>query len=67
MVEQSTARDYASHQLAQLGPSAGQALPAIVSMLQDERPLVPYLAALTARRDGTGREGGIVRSKTTAS
>ena len=47
MVEQSTARDYALHQLAQLGHSAGQALPAIVSMLQDERPLVRYLAAET--------------------
>ena len=45
MVEQSTARDYALHQLAELGHSAGQALPAIVSILQDERPLVRYLAA----------------------
>lgn len=47
MVEQSTARDYALHQLAQLGPLAVQALPAVVPMLQDERPLVRYLAAET--------------------
>lgn len=47
MVEQSTARDYALHQLAQLGPLAGQALPAVIPMLQDERPLVRYLAAET--------------------
>ena len=45
MVEQSTARDYALHQLAQLGPSAGQALGAVVPMLLDERPLIRYLAA----------------------
>lgn len=45
MIKQSTARDYALHQLAQLGPSAGKALPAVVPMLQDERPLVRYLAA----------------------
>jgi HEAT repeat protein len=47
MVEQWTARDYALHQLAQLGPLAGQALPAVVPMLQDEHPLVRYLAAET--------------------
>ncbi len=45
MIKQSTARDYALHQLAQLGSSASEALPAIVPMLQDEQPLVRYLAA----------------------
>jgi len=44
MVEQSTARDYALHQLAQLGPSAIDVLPTIVPRLLDERPLVRYLA-----------------------
>lgn len=47
MIEQSTARDYALHQLAQLGTSAGPALPAVVPMLRDEQPLVRYLAAET--------------------
>jgi HEAT repeat protein len=44
MVEQATARDYALHQLAQLGPLAFQAVPAVIPMLQDSRPLVRYLA-----------------------
>lgn len=52
MVEQATARDYALHQLAQLGPLAGQALPAVVPMLQDEHPLVRYLAAETLEAMG---------------
>jgi HEAT repeat protein len=45
MVEQATARDYALHQLAQLGPLALQAMPAVIPMLQDSRPLIRYLAA----------------------
>ena len=57
MVEQSTARDYALHQLAQLGPSAGKALGAVVPMLQDERPLVRYPGCRGARRDGSGCAG----------
>ncbi len=47
MVEQSTARDYALHQLAQSGPSTGEALSTILPLLQDERPLVRYLVAET--------------------
>ncbi len=54
MVEQSTARDYALHQLAQLGPSAGHTLGAVVPMLQDERPLIRYLAAETLGAMGPG-------------
>jgi HEAT repeat protein len=54
MVEQPTARDYALHQLAQLGPAAGQALGAVVPMLQDERPLVRYLAAEALGAMGPG-------------
>lgn len=59
MVEQSTARDYALHQLAQLGPSAGHALSAIVPMLQDERPLVRYLAAEALGAMGPGAKAAL--------
>ena len=45
MVQHSAARDYALHQLAQLGPVAGDALLPILPLLQDDRPLVRYLAA----------------------
>ena len=59
MVEQSTARDYALHQLAQLGPAAGQALGAVVPMLQDERPLVRYLAAEALGAMGPGAKAAL--------
>jgi HEAT repeat protein len=45
MVQHSAARDYALHQLAQLGPPAGDALLPVLPLLQDDRPLVRYLAA----------------------
>lgn len=45
MVQHSAARDYALHQLAQLGPAAGDALLPVLPLLQDDRPLVRYLAA----------------------
>lgn len=45
MVEHAAARDYALHQLAQLGPGAGEALAPILPLLQDEQPLIRYLAA----------------------
>ncbi|MCS6291039.1 MAG: HEAT repeat domain-containing protein [Nitrospira sp.] len=45
MVQHSAARDYALHQLAQLGPAAGDALLPVLPLLQDHRPLVRYLAA----------------------
>ena len=44
MVEQASARDYALHQLAQLGPGALQAIPTVIPMLQDSQPLIRYLA-----------------------
>lgn len=45
MVQHSPAREYALHQLAQLGPAAGEALLPILPLLGDEQPLVRYLAA----------------------
>lgn len=45
MVQHSSARDYALHQLAQLGPAAGDALLPVLPLLQDDRPLIRYLAA----------------------
>ena len=45
MVQHSAGRDYALHQLAQLGPAAGEALVPILSLLRAEQPLVRYLAA----------------------
>ena len=45
MVQHSAARDYALHQLAQLGPAAGDALLPVLPLLQDNRPLIRYLAA----------------------
>lgn len=45
MVQHSAARDYALHQLAQLGPAAGDALLPVLPLLQDDRPLVRYLTA----------------------
>ncbi len=45
MVQHSAARDYALHQLAQLGPAAGDALLPVLPLLQDDRPLIRYLAA----------------------
>ena len=44
MVQHSGARDYALHQLAQLGPAAGDALLPVLPLLQDDRPFVRYLA-----------------------
>lgn len=45
MVQHSGARDYALHQLAQLGPAADDALLPVLPLLQDDRPFVRYLAA----------------------
>ncbi len=45
MVQHSGARDYALHQLAQLGPAAGDVLLPVLPLLQDDRPFVRYLAA----------------------
>ena len=45
MLGHSSARDYALHQLAQLGPAAHDALPPVLALLEDEHPLIRYLAA----------------------
>lgn len=47
MLGHSSARDYALHQLAQLGPAASDALPPVLALLKDEHPLMRYLAAET--------------------
>ena len=45
MLGHSSARDYALHQLAQLGPAASDALPPVLALLEDDHPLIRYLAA----------------------
>ncbi len=55
MLGHSTARDYALHQLAQLGPAAGDALASILPLLEDEQPLIRYLAVETIA--GMGKAG----------
>jgi HEAT repeat protein len=45
MIKHATARDYALHQLAQLGPAASDALLPVLPLLQAEQPLIRYLAA----------------------
>jgi HEAT repeat protein len=47
MLGHSSARDYALHQLAQLGPAASDALTPILPLLEDEQPLIRYLAVET--------------------
>ena len=47
MLGHSSARDYALHQLAQLGPAARDALAPILASLGDEQPLIRYLAVET--------------------
>jgi HEAT repeat protein len=47
MLGHASARDYALHQLAQLGPAASDALPPILALLNDEQPLIRYLAVET--------------------
>ncbi len=47
MLGHATARDYALHQLAQLGPAAGDALEPVLALLEDEQPLIRYLAVET--------------------
>lgn len=47
MLGHSTARDYALHQLAQLGLEAGDALAPILPLLEDEQPLIRYLTVET--------------------
>lgn len=44
MAGQSASRDYALYQLAQSGAAARAALPAVTTLLQDDQPLVRYLA-----------------------
>ena len=45
MLQHSAGRHYALHQLAQLGPAAGEALVPILPLLSAEQPLVRYLVA----------------------
>jgi HEAT repeat protein len=54
LVREPMRRDYALFQLARLGPTAGAAVPAILGILHDERPLHRYLAAEALAAIGLG-------------
>ncbi|MBS0170333.1 MAG: HEAT repeat domain-containing protein [Nitrospira sp.] len=54
MLAHNNARDYALHQLAQLGPAASAATQAILPLLDDEHPLIRYLAVETLAGMGQG-------------
>ena len=54
MLGHSTARDYALHQLAQLGPAARDAQTPVLLLLDDEHPLIRYLAVETLAGMGQG-------------
>lgn len=54
MLGHSTARDYALHQLAQLGPAAHDAQTPVLPLLDDEHPLIRYLAVETLAGMGQG-------------
>lgn len=54
MLGHGTARDYALHQLAQLGPAAGEALTPVLPLLDDDHPLIRYLAVETLAGMGQG-------------
>lgn len=47
MLGHGTARDYALHQLAQLGPAATESLTPVLPLLDDDHPLIRYLAVET--------------------
>lgn len=53
------ANDYALHKLAQLGPEAAGAVPAVIPILKDERPLHRYLAAETLGAIGPGAKDAV--------
>lgn len=52
MIQYRTAREYALHQLAQLGPAAHEALSAVLPLLEDDQPFIRYLAAQTIHAMG---------------
>lgn len=53
------ANDYALHKLAQLGPEAAGAVPAVIPVLKDERPLHRYLAAEVLGAIGPGAKDAV--------
>ena len=63
MLGHSTARDYALHQLAQLGPAARDALTPILPLLDDDHPLIRYLAVETLAGMGPGAQPALVSLK----
>lgn len=63
MLGHSTARDYALHQLAQLGPAAGEALTPILPLLDDDHPLIRYLAVETLAGMGQGATQALLALK----
>ncbi len=54
MLQMGNANDYTLRQLAQLGPAAAGAVPALIPILRDERPLHRYLAAEVLSAIGPG-------------
>lgn len=63
MLRHSTARDYALHQLAQLGSAASDALTPILPLLDDDHPLIRYLAVETLAGMGQGAKPGLAALK----
>lgn len=63
MLGHSSARDYALHQLAQLGPAARDALTPILPLLDDDHPLIRYLAVETLAGMGPGAQAALVSLK----
>jgi HEAT repeat protein len=59
MLQMSRGNDYALHKLAQLGPEAAGAVPAVIPVLKDERPLHRYLAAETLGAIGPGAQDAV--------
>lgn len=54
-----SANDHALHKLAQLGPEAAGAVPAVIPVLKDERPLHRYLAAEVLGTIGPGAKDAV--------
>jgi len=63
MLGHSSARDYALHQLAQLGPAARDALTPLLPLLDDDHPLIRYLAVETLAGMGPGAQPALVSLK----
>ena len=63
MLGHSTARDYALHQLAQVGPAATEALTPVLPLLDDDHPFIRYLAVETLSGMGQGAKQALLPLK----